>query len=192
MGYFYFDIGTCPLNKEEYLSRDEEGRKKLLNPIDSRIVAIGLRAAGKDTAILQEEDEKKMIDSFWHEFGAFRKLNPFGKLTGFNVKDFDLPFLVTRSFITGSVVVPFTLKETIDLRESIAAFTFRHTRGKMKEFAELIGIKTIEGFDGADVAEAHWAGEHAKIAEYLRKDIEIIEAMAKRLVALKIDRIQKW
>ncbi len=193
MKYFCFDIETCPLDREDYLKRDEAERKKLLNPIDSSIVAIGVKETGKSAVIIQGKSEKEMLEKFWSEFAAFRKQNALsGKLVGFNVKDFDLPILVTRSFINEVKIVPFTIKEVIDLRESISAFTYKHTRGKMKEFAQLIGIETIEGFDGENVAKAHWNGEHKKIATYLEKDLEIIEKMNERIVRLGIDKIQKW
>lgn len=192
MAHFYFDIETCPVNREDYSSRDEDGRKKLLNPIDSRIVAIGLKVSGREAIILQDGDEKKMLDGFWSQLAGFKKGSAANKLVGFNVKDFDLPFLVTRSFILGSTIVPFLLKDVLDLRESISAFTYRHTRGKLKEFAELIGIEIIEGFEGKDVAETYWAGDNEKIAQYLRKDLEITEAMAERMVKLRITEIQKW
>jgi len=41
MTFFCVDVETCPIDLEAALKMGEEERKKLLNPIDSRIVAIG-------------------------------------------------------------------------------------------------------------------------------------------------------
>ncbi|MFA4907859.1 MAG: ribonuclease H-like domain-containing protein [archaeon] len=192
INYFYFDIETCPINKEKYLSKEAEERKKLLNPIDSRIIAIGIKQSGKDALILCDEDEKNMLDAFWVELAAFRKGDPSNKIVGFNVKNFDLPFVVTRSFINEVEIVPFLLKDIVDLRENISAFTFGHTRGKLKEFASFMGIKIVDDIDGEKVAEQYWAGNIKKILEYLEKDLEITEKMNERMVALRINEIQRW
>ncbi len=192
MGFTYFDIETVPLDKGAYLSADEAGRKKLMNPIDSRIIAIGAKRENVGTLIIQGENEKELLEKFWGELKKNLAGDRANRLVGFNVKEFDLPFLVTRSFITNAKIVPFVLKEVIDIREYLAAFKFGHTRGKLKELAELIGIRLVEGMDGEKIAETHWAGEHAKIEEYLRKDIEITEAIHKRMIELRITEIQKW
>ena len=39
--YFVIDIETCPLVLEDYELLDDESRLKLINPIDSKIIAIG-------------------------------------------------------------------------------------------------------------------------------------------------------
>ncbi len=192
MGNLYFDIETCPIEKDNYLSKDEAERKKLLNPIDSRIVAIGIKIEGKDAVLLREENEAKMLRGFWEGVAAFRKGAGVHRLVGFNVKDFDLPFLVTRSFICNVKIVPFNLKEIIDLRERLSAFKFGNVRGKLKEFGGLIGLETLEGVDGSKVAELCWAGEWEKILRYLAKDLEITEAIHRRTVELRINEIERW
>lgn len=174
------------------MSRNETDRKKLLNPIDSKIIAIGVKRTSKAVVIIQSDNEKKMLDEFWIELATFRKGDPSNKIVGFNVKNFDLPFIVTRSFINDVTIVPFNLKDVVELREQISAHTYSHTRGKLKEFAELIGVEIMKDFDGENVAETYWAGDNQKIAAYLKKDLEITEKMSERMNKLRINEIQKW
>ena len=192
MPYLYFDVETCPLDKEGYLAKTEEERKKLINPLDSRIVAIGVKTGDEKAKIIRLGSEEKMLAEFWNEVLKFRETYRNGKLVGFNVKDFDLPVLVTRSFINNVKIVPFSIKEVVDLREKLSAFKFGNVRGKLKEFGELIGVELYEGADGSKVAELCFAEEWKKIEEYLAKDIEITEAIHKRAVALRISEIERW
>ncbi|MDP2666036.1 MAG: ribonuclease H-like domain-containing protein [Candidatus Diapherotrites archaeon] len=192
MDFFYLDIETVPNDKELYLSLPEEGRKKLLNPIDSRIVAIGMKRKENEAQIFYGEDEKSILTQFWSALAESRKTNGSYQLVGFNIKDFDLPFLVTRSFIQEVKILPFVVKEVVDVRESLSAFKYGHTRGKLKEYGALMGLSIIDDIDGSRVAERYWAGEHAKIQEYLRKDLEITQAMHTRMKDLGITDILRW
>ena len=187
------DIETVPLDKGGYLAKPEADRKKLLNPIDSRIIAIGVKVSGGKAEIFHSGSEKEMLSSFWAEVEGFVKKGPLGnKIVGFNIKSFDLPFLVTRSFINDVAIVPFVVKDVVDLRDQLSAFKYGHTRGKLKEYAELMGIPLVEGIDGERVAEEYYAGNIKKILKYLEKDIEITEAVHERIVKLKIDKIARW
>ena len=149
--YCIVDIETCPNNLEKYKDMNEEERKKLLNPIDSRIIAIGIRHQGT-SAIFFEESEKKMLDDFWAHLKKIRQA-PNTLIVGFNICSFDMPFLVTRSFIHGAPVSPFSVNKTlVDIRDKISAYRYGETRGKLKEYASLIGIPVEEGVDGSMVA----------------------------------------
>lgn len=189
MAYVVLDIETVPLDKKEYLKRDEEERKKLLNPIDSRIVAIGIKRQGEEPIVLAGSDEAEMLEAFWKEIAKSKAAAL--KIVGFNVKDFDIPFLVTRSFVNNVEIVPFMLKDILDLREKLSAYKYGNVRGKLKEFADFLSIEKHE-MDGSMVAEEYWAGNTKKIEAYLKKDLEITEAVYHRIVRLKIDKIDRW
>jgi hypothetical protein len=192
MDYFYLDIETVPNDKELYLSLPEEGRKKLLNPIDSHIVAIGVKKSGGESQILFSADEKAILTGFWSILSIAKQSNILFRLVGFNVKDFDLPFLVTRSFLCGVKIQPFILKDVVDVREQLSAFKYGPTRGKLKEYASLIGTPILEDMDGSQVAERYWKGEHDKIQEYLKKDLELTEVLHQRMIDLRISEIARW
>ncbi|MFH0970637.1 MAG: ribonuclease H-like domain-containing protein [Candidatus Diapherotrites archaeon] len=192
MNHFYLDIETVPNDKEAYLALGEESRKKLLNPIDSHIVAIGLQKNVERPQILYGEDEKGLLEAFWTALANEKAGNNAYRLVGFNVKDFDLPFLVTRSFIRGVKIQPFLLKDVVDIREQLSVFKYGHTRGKLKEYATLIGITILDDIEGSKVAETYWDGKHDLLKEYLAKDLEITQKLHQRMVELRITDIARW
>ncbi|MFA5745961.1 MAG: ribonuclease H-like domain-containing protein [archaeon] len=194
MNYLYVDIETVPVDKEKHLSLDEEERKKLLNPIDSKIIAIGLKST-KDNklVILQSDNEKEMLTEFWKIYDNFRANSSLtNKIVGFNIKQFDISFLVTRSFVNGVTVVPFVLKEIIDIRDLLTCFKRGPTRGTLKEFGEIIGVVLVEDMDGSKVAETYWSGNIDLIKTYLAKDIELTEKIHNKVMELGLDKIREW
>lgn len=188
--YLIVDIETCPIDTDAAEALDEEERKKLINPVDSKIVAIGIRTKDKNT-VWCSEDEKDMLENFWLEFQSIRKGNPRIPAVGFNILQFDMPFLVARSFIHGVVVSPFTHKQIVDLRDKINACKWGHTRGRLKEYAEFVGLET-DGMDGSEVMGCCIKGDMARIEKYLHNDLEITDDLYKRAVELNITKIAKW
>lgn len=190
MNYLVLDIETCPVELDGYEQLDEAERKKRINPIDSRLIAIGLKDGNNDI-VLFDLDEKKLLEHFWLELKTLQKTTPRKKIVGFNIKDFDLPFLVTRSFINDVEIVPFKLTEIVDLREKISAFRYGPTRGKLKEYGKFLEMILHEK-DGSDVAELCIAKDWKQLTEYLKKDLEITNQMLTRLVKTRIIEIERW
>ncbi len=190
MEFVVVDVETCPLDKEKYLSSTEEERKKFLNPIDSKIIAIGLKHS-QEPIILQNDDEKSMLEEFWIELATFRKGDPSKKIVGFNIKEFDLTFLVTRSFIHKVKITPFVLKEVIDVREKLAAYRFGPVRGTLKEYGRFLGFAETD-VDGSKIAELYWAGKLEEIKKYLKNDLQITEKICQRLIETNIMEIDRW
>ena len=185
--YFIIDVETCPMDMQKHDALVEEDRKQLINPIDSRAVAIGIRRNGSDI-IFSGQEEKKLLEEFWTEWRRARETGAF--IVGFNLLSFDLPFLVTRSFIHQVKILPFNLKSVIDLRDRISAYRYGNTRGTLKEFAALMGLETMG--DGGQVAELCRQGDIDGLAKYLRNDLLITDEIFKRVRDLNILGIEKW
>ena len=49
--YFIVDVETCPIDLENYNSLNDEEKLKLLNPIDSKIIALGIRYKSKNIVL---------------------------------------------------------------------------------------------------------------------------------------------
>ena len=76
--------------------------------------------------------------------------------------------------------------------EAVTSDSFTCTfYSKLKEFAELLGIETMD-IDGSDVAELYDDGKIDVIKKYLAKDLEITEALYYRAEETNIDKISKW
>jgi uncharacterized protein YprB with RNaseH-like and TPR domain len=190
MPYLVVDIETCPIELDKYLTLNEEERKKYLNPIDSKIIALGIRS-NKENKIFLSENEKEILENFWIEWSTIRKGNPSIPVVGFNINNFDMPFIVARSFINNVVISPFTLKQIVDLRDKINAYKYGEARGKLKEYAKLLGIEILD-VDGSDVAQLCKNKEYEKLGEYLCKDLEITDALYIRAVETNISKIDRW
>src|SRR3989338_4531322 len=107
--YFIVDIEVCPINLEGYEELEEEERLKLLNPINSKAIAVGIRHLGKNK-IFFFENEKEMLEEFWKEWEKIKQIDQYStQIVGFSILNFDLPFLVSRSLINNVTISPFLL-----------------------------------------------------------------------------------
>ena len=190
INYVIVDIESCPIKLELYKNLYEEERRKLLNPIDSKIIAIGTRCLEKNE-IFCSENEKEILESFWKEWIKIKQLNRNTQMCGFNILNFDIPFLVTRSLINNVIISPFLLKSIIDLREKINAYRYGETRGKLKEFALFLGLN-VEDIDGKEIADLCIDKNWDKLKKYLANDLVITDELYKRVRDTKILEINKW
>ena len=169
-------IGECR-NAAAVVAAAAAERQKLMSitPEYCRIVAVG--AARGDAEIngavvgLNGITEEDLIESLW------LAIDECGPLVGFNVLWFDLPTLFIRSAILG--VKPakrLDLKawgnDVVDLAKS--RFPSATPKGMgLKTLARLYGIPVSAGdTDGSDVYRL-WKEEPAKLAEYVKSDVEI-------------------
>jgi len=188
--YFIVDVETCPIDLENYNSLNDEEKLKLLNPIDSKIIALGIRYKSKNIVFI-DDDERKILENFWNEWRRIKQENQSNILVGFNVIKFDIPFIVTRSFINNVEIVPFTLKYIVDLKEKINAYRYGKSRGKLSEYGRFLGFE-VSNIDGSQIARLWNENKIEDIKEYLRKDLEITEQLLIRARETKIININKW
>jgi len=187
--YFIVDIETCPINLDEYFSLEEEERVKKLNPIDSKIVAIGVRNKGESKLFLG--DEKEILTKFWEEWKRLKQEHADTVLVGFNVANFDIPFIVSKSFVHNIEIVPFSLKSILDVKDKINAYRWGKTRGKLKEYGELLGMDVL-GMDGSQIPELCKNNDWETIKKYLSKDLEITDKLFERAKSTGIIHISRY
>jgi len=189
--YLVLDIETAPLLPfEDYEQLDQEHKQKLMNPHDSRVVAVGLRFEGNDH-LLSGDREKDILQRFWHQLRELFQKDRFLFLVGFNISDFDFPFLITRSCIHNVAIVPFSPKNIIDLRDKINAYRYGRSRGTLKEFANHLGIP-LHSITGDDIASLAAKKDFAAIESYLLKDLEITDALLKRVKETGIIHLTRY
>ena len=188
--YFIVDIETCPIDLENYNSLNEEEKLKLINPIDSKIIALGIRYKNK-TEIFISADEKKILEEFWSEWKRIKQENQNSLAVGFNIIRFDIPFIVARSFINNVEIVPFMLKSVVDLKEKINAYRYGKSRGKLSEFGKFLGLEILD-INGSKIADLWSENKIEGIKKYLSKDLEITEQLLIRAKETKIIHISRW
>lgn len=154
-----------------------------LDPLTGRVVAIGmLRHDTRDFVAVGHEDEARTLAEFWSVLRA--EIVRGSNLVGFNTFQFDLPFLLRRSW-KHRVPVPLGLRRGRywsehlgDLRE-IWQLGDRMAKGSLDSIAKHLGVgeKTGEGKDFARL----WREDRAKAMSYLRNDLELTAKIAEAL-----------
>ncbi len=153
-----------------------------LDPITGRVVAIGVLADGHQADpffIIGHEDEARTLTEFWELVrGDMGRINPF---IGFNIFNFDLPFLIRRSW-KHRVPVPFGLRrgrywceQLVDLRDAWQLGD-RQAKGSLDSIARHLGVGAKNG-EGKAFAEL-WQSDRPKAEAYLRNDVELTAKVA--------------
>jgi hypothetical protein len=130
-----------------------------------------------------EIHEAEYLATFWRECRH-------RTIVGFNVKGFDLPFLIQRSRYLG-VKYPmldlgkYSRRGVIDLFLDLTFNQGTYDAGAMrrtlKAFCRRFGIAVDDETTGADMPRLFEAGEFDAIAAHLRSDVEATVALAQRL-----------
>jgi DNA polymerase elongation subunit (family B) len=168
----------------EYVSEkwQERRAKAALDPLVGRIVAIGhASAAGGDVACEVElDDERSVIERFLDALDRGR----FRALAGFNIRDFDVPFVSIRAALHG-IEMPHwwprptrDWKRIVELRDALSSHPLQVWLARFG-----LPLKTSSG----DQVEHMTADE---VAAYCANDVEQERALVRRFASILEPRIQ--
>lgn len=200
----YLDAETLPPDRSdpavgEFLNSctEEEFRQLSLNPQYGRILCIGV-IVEQDNQITQRGvigrcretgrfhlDEERTLRAFWKLLRGFDPRRDL--LIGFNLLDFDLHFICTRSVIRRvkpSLVVCFARYRAAPVFDCMWEFTHWRHRIKLDDLAKVLGMVSPkqEGVDGSRVYDLFVEGRHQEIADYVMRDCECTRAIHQRLI----------
>lgn len=162
--------------------------KAALNAATARVAIIGTDAGCEALEAEDDNAERLLLRNWWSSFHKV-VLGSTDRLVGYYVKQFDVPFLIRRSWILG-VQVPrvvwgwkqkgFT-DSIVDLDEVWGCFRYgqRESIGGLNGLCRMLGVKGKNG-DGKDFA-ALWAKDRKLAMDYCREDIRCVVDCAKRL-----------
>jgi DNA polymerase elongation subunit (family B) len=195
---------AAKLAEAEANHRREFIDRAALDPLTGRVVAIGLliasphpspfpsaereKEAGSESQphhefkIIGHDDEAATLKEFWQVCqGDMGRIN---EMIGFNSNQFDLPFLIRRSW-KHRVPVPHGIRrgrywseQMIDLRD-LWQLGDRQARGSLDAVAKHLGVGSKNG-DGKDFAKL-WETDREKAIEYLRNDLQLTARVAEAL-----------
>ena len=199
----YLDAETLPPDRSdptisEFLSSctEEEFRQLSLNPQHGRILCIGV-IVERDNEISHRGvlgrsretggfhlDEERTLRSFWNLLRGFDPRRDL--LIGFNLLDFDLHFICTRSVIRRvkpSLAVCFARYRAQPVFDCMWEFTHWRHRIKLDDLARVLGLESPkqDGLDGSCVYDLFLEGRHEEIANYCMRDCESTRAIYRRL-----------
>ena len=163
--------------------------KAALNPHTAEVCGIGYKTA--DTIIIDiRPSEKDMINAFWETFkDIISGARPRKELVGWNIKGFDLPFLVKRSWILG-ISVP-TVRTGrywdslfTDIKEeyNFCEYGWQREMG-LESVATILNLNMprMHNIKGKDFHK--WVEKDlAKATQYLEDDCEEVYQIADRIL----------
>lgn len=176
-------------------AKEEAQKKFALDPLTGKVLAIGVTDAETRQFYLFEGPEAKILERWWKFFVSYDR--GAARWIGFNIFDFDIPFLILRSHMLG-VRVPMTFRESCS-KHTLRAFfddvqdvvyAFRGNRWVSHGLDQLARVMLGAGKtgDGALFADLYTRDRAAAIA-YLENDCRITLDMAVKvgLVAEKAE-----
>jgi DNA polymerase elongation subunit (family B) len=158
----------------ETVSLDPANGKGALDALSGRIVCIGLLFDdGQHTSelALTDIDERRILEKFWDV------IEPTDVLVGHNILDFDLPFILQRSWIhnirpTRTIDMrKYYTGEVIDTMQVWSNWSYKKAV-KLDELAQALGVGQKSG-KGTDVA--HWwaVRDFDSIKRYCLDDVRL-------------------
>ena len=157
-----------------------------------RIAALGWWTEEQDTCAVMcpsEESEIIALQVFWRE-------SQHRSIVGFNIKGFDLRFLIQRSRYLG-VLHPqldlgkYSRKGITDLFLELTFSDGTYDQGAMRRtlhaFCKRFGIPVSDTISGKDVPALVAAGKWEQVEAHVRSDVALTVALARRLGIVRED-----
>ena len=176
-----------PLKIAEYIhnKQQEQLNEAALSALTGRVLVIGvLDPNGYE---FFEGAESDLLDEFWNYYDSLNNTKGQGRWIGFSSNDFDWPFIIQRSFINAiktSVRIDhrgYLPRTLVDLRKLWQCGN-KQSLGKLDSIAKAMGFGGKTG-NGADFAKLYETDKTAAL-DYLRKDLELTDKIAVRLLPL--------
>lgn len=186
-----FDAGGTLKDPDKIKAKLVEKREKwiadaALSPVTGQVLCIGLIDANV-FRVIAEPTEAETLKYFWDIFES--AIGDNCEILGFNIDDFDLPFLYGRSYAT-AVKIPRVIgglnyrrwhwnEAIIDLR-TIWQLGSRQREGSLDVVSKLCGGGGKNG-DGSKFAGL-WALNRAEALSYLENDLNQIKIVGEKLL----------
>ena len=155
-----------------------------------RIVAMGWWIKGGIAPVhvcIHEADEAAALEAFWRHSRN-------RTIVGYNVKGFDLKFMIQRSRYLG-VAYPmldlgkYTRKGIVDLFLELTFNDGTYDQGAMRRtlhaFCRRFGIPVNDSINGKDIPALVAAGEWEKVSAHVTSDVEVTVALSRKLGVLQ-------
>lgn len=168
-----------------------------LSPVTGRVLAIGyaLILPGEREYFINSGDEVDILSAFWNRFAGCES----GGAIGFNITNFDVPFLVRRSWVNDVRVPQDVFNHTgrylshkfVDLMcvwKCASQFGDpKHVNSKLDTVAKFFGLEgKTPGVTGADFHRL-WNGsedDRRRAGQYLVNDVKMTESIAARMCVI--------
>ena len=154
-----------------------------LDALSGQILCIGYRIEHQVTAVLKNDGNEAAMLREWWELLNYYERQP--KLVGFNIKAFDLPFLIKRSW-KHRILPPYWLRQgrywndlVIDLRE-VWQLGDSRAHGSLGAISRHLGLGDKTG-TGADFSLL-WNTDRQAAIDYCLRDVQLTQQVADILI----------
>jgi hypothetical protein len=171
---------------------DEAIAKTSFDPSAGHICCIGWAVGDAPSQyydMQRVEDEATMLDGFFYNVREAAGVH-MARWIGHYISGFDLRFLINRAIVLGvklpsSMILPRDIKPWSDqVFDTMTAWAGNKDRISQDNLAQALGLEGKGDFDGSMVAKAWADGQHSKIAEYCRNDVETVRSIYRRFEAV--------
>ena len=178
------DLIAEKIQKAEESHTADYIRNAALDALSGQVLCIGYRFQHDKPAVLcsDADGEAVMLIQFWRLLSDLER-QP--KLVGFNIKSFDLPFLIKRSW-KHRIQVPYWMRQgrywndlVIDLRE-VWQLGDSRAHGSLASICRHLGLGEKAG-NGADFSLL-WNTDRQAAIDYCLQDIKLTQAVADILI----------
>lgn len=170
---------------------DEIGKRAALDWRLGRIVAAGTKWRGEDVQVCVNADERALVSWIWERLGDVRPA-----LVGFNIRNFDMPWLWGRTGALGlQAGSGFDARkygggDVIDWSDILSNYGSFEMRGwSLSRYAEWFELGIEPHGTGADVAQWWAEGKHEEIAKHLTRDLEMTWGLHHRFAPSFLPRV---
>jgi hypothetical protein len=130
------------------------------------------------------EDETETLQTFFEAISGFARTT----FVGHYISGFDLRFILNRAVVLG-VPIPQCIPRDIKpwhprIFDTMVAWAGSRDTISQDKLCEALGIAGKDGFDGSMVAQAWLDGEHDRITEYCRADVEKVRDIWRKFQAV--------
>lgn len=130
------------------------------------------------------EEEIDVLRAFFASIQTFQKHTFIGHYIG----GFDLRFILCRAVVLG-VKIPREIPRDpkpwdSSVFDTMTAWAGARGTVSMDNLAAALGIDGKDGFDGSMVADAWANGDHQRISDYCKSDVEITRAIHRKFMAV--------
>jgi len=158
-----------------------------LDPLESRLIAIGYDCNGSPEVIIGE-NERKIIENFLEVINNCDGI----VLIGYNIIGFDLPFLIARGLRHGIHEIQ-RLRTTyiIDLMDIVSRYltTSKRKWVKQKEICSFLGMDTRDVIDGSEIPRLFERKDFETIKQHCLNDLRLTKELFFRLKDLVKHRL---
>ena len=164
-----------------------------LDPFSDRIVAIGIKR-GNNVRVFIDEKENQILRDFYNFILKFPDPLTSQILIGYNIQNFDIPFITARTIRIGYSVEASYLRRMYRADLMTIVTRYLNTRNRnlsLRAVADFLGIEVNDSVSGSDIPQLWQEGDFNAIIEHCISDLSVTAQVYEKLRYLVEHNIER-